>query len=103
MSAPEPTYPLEDLQEAIRDGDYAITGTAFRGAAQLYLDEEDIRSCVGDLKSGDFYKTMPSNTVPGLMQDVYKCRYHGFALYLKLQRSHGGTTVVISFKQDEDA
>lgn len=102
MSQYEPTYALDELRDALLRGAYAITASAFRGAAALYLDEDDIKACVTSLTPADFYKTMPSNTMPGLMQDVYKCRYCGYAVYLKVQIGNTGKMVVISFKQDED-
>lgn len=103
MSRWEASYPLEEVQAALSRGAYAITASAFRGAAALYLDEDDIKACVARLTPADFYKTMPSNTVAGLMQDVYKCRYCGYAVYIKVQMGKTGRTVVISFKRDEDA
>jgi motility quorum-sensing regulator/GCU-specific mRNA interferase toxin len=71
-------------------------------AAALGLDEDNIKDCVLSLREGDFFKTMPSEKRPGLSQDVYRCRYGGIAVYLKLQKGRGGDAVVISFKRDEN-
>jgi len=98
-----PHYSLELIQEAVRQGRYWITRQAGLDAAALYLDEDDIKACVLDLKDHHFYKTMPSRTRPGTSQDVYKCRYCGFAIYTKLQLSRSNAAAVISFKKDEDA
>ena len=38
-----PTYPLTDIKTAVRDGRYLIRGAAVKGAADLYLDEEDVK------------------------------------------------------------
>ncbi len=46
---------------------------------------------------------MPSTKRPGTYQDVYRPRYHGFELYVKLQAAGGKQVVVISFKQNESA
>ena len=97
----DPRYPLEDIKGAIETSRYALTRTAAQGAAGLYLDEEGIRSCVLGVEEGDFFKTMASVKRPGMSQDVYKCRYVGFAIYLKLQMSQEGWAVIVSFKQDE--
>ena len=98
-----PHYPLEEVKRAIRHGGYWITRRAGLDAADLYLDEEDIKNCVLRLEERHFSKTMPSVKRPGLNQDVYRCRYAGVSIYTKLQIGHGGQTVVISFKRDESA
>jgi len=100
---PIPHYSLELIQEAIRQGRYAITTQAARDAAALYLDEGDVKACVLALEERQFYKTMPKRRRPGTNQDVYRCRYCGFAIYTKLQLSPSNSTAVISFKRDEDA
>lgn len=98
-----PAYALRTLQEAVRRGAYWITRSAGRGAAELYLDESDIVECVQDLTHEDFFKSMPSEQRVGSFQDVYRGRYRGFAVYVKLQLSGAGHTVVVSFKRDESA
>ncbi len=71
------------------------------GAAELYLDEQDVCACLLALDDGDFYKTMESVKRPGLWQDVYRPRYAGHSLYLKVQLDVRSGAVVISFKRDE--
>lgn len=97
-----PEYPVEGVKRAILSGCYLITRSAARGAARLCLDEGDIRNCVLSIEECDFYKSMASTKRPGLAQDVYKCRYAGFAIYLKVQMTQGGRAVVVSFKRDEN-
>ena len=46
---------------------------------------------------------MASLQVEGLWQDVYRCRYCGQPIYVKLQIGAAGRAVVISFKTDESA
>ena len=89
------------LQEALRQGAYWITRAAGQGAAALQLDEMDILECVMGLTTASYFKTMPSRTRPGCFQDVYRPRYQGLPIYLKLQMSPEGRAVVISFKRDE--
>jgi hypothetical protein len=103
VSINAPRYRLRAIQAAICQGRYAITQHAAAGAASLYLDEGDIRDCIMALEGRHFFKSMPSWRQPGFGQDVYRCRYCGFAIYTKLQMSKGGTAVVISFKRDESA
>jgi hypothetical protein len=98
-----PTYPLEGIQTAARDGRYVVTRRAAGDAASFLFDEDDIRQCVLGLAHRDFYKTMASRRIKGLWQDVYRCRYLGIAIYTKLQMTADGRAVVISFKRDESA
>jgi hypothetical protein len=103
MSRDTPTYSLDVIHAAIRLNRYLITRRAAEDAAGLLLDEDDIKECVLGLGAQDFYKTMPSRRIEGLWQDVYRCRYAGMPIYTKVQVSHDGQAVVISFKTDESA
>lgn len=85
----------------IKAGNYLIRQPALAGATALMLDPQDIESCVLELEDADFYKTMPSNKISGLMQDVYRPTYSGLHLYVKLQIGTFRKAVVISFKGDE--
>ena len=98
-----PHYPLGDVKKGVGAGRYWITRQAGADAAKASLDESEIKECVLALTDQDFYKTMPSRKFPGMNQDVYRCRYAGLALYVKLQVGRGGEAVVISFKLDEGA
>lgn len=42
---------------------------------------------------------MPAKKLAGLMQDVYRPRYLGVRMYVKVQVTGDKITVVISFKQ----
>lgn len=97
-----PRYPLDAIKRGIARGCYAITRSAAQGAAELYLDEDDILNCILGLQESHFFKTMASVRRPGMGQDVYRSRYAGFAVYLKLQVNREGWAVVVSFKQDEN-
>jgi hypothetical protein len=78
-----------------------ITESARRGATDLALDSEDVESCIISLTEADFYKAVPSFLKRGLMQDVYRTKYLGFQIYLKLQIDEATQAVVISFKRDQ--
>lgn len=93
------TYDLRWIQHLVREERYRITVAAAKGAAELGLDEADIRDCISMLQPLDFYKTMPSEKAPALWQDVYRPRYVGKDLYVKLQVARSGVAVVIQFKR----
>jgi len=98
---PTPHYPLEAIQRALGNGEYAITLRAAADAAALCFDEDDVRDCILMLEQRHFYKSMRSKKRPGSRQDVYRCRHQGIAIYTKVQMGGGGKAVVISFKRDE--
>lgn len=95
----KPTYPLQEIKKLISENMYRITQSALNGALELNLDENDICECICDtLTEDDFYKTMPSEVMPSLWQDVYKVRFHRIPIYLKMQINKKKNVVVISFK-----
>lgn len=95
------SHDLSAIQAAMRARLYVILRGARDGAAELHLDEADVCACVLGLDGGDFYKTMESDKRPGLWQDVYRPRYAGYALYVKVQLDARSGAVVISFKRDQ--
>lgn len=84
-------------------GHYQVTVRARGDAMDLGIDEQGIRDCICALTAEEFYKTAPSDKVPGSHQDVYKTWFCGRPIYTKLTlgRSGGRKTVVISFHLDE--
>ena len=92
-----------ELQRLVAEGAYQITRSAAEGAQEIGFDESDVTECVLSLDRRAFYKTMPALRRPDRFQDVYRCRYLGCHLYLKLQISAATQAVVISFKRDEGA
>lgn len=97
------TYQLAIVHALLREGRYRVTATAATTARALGLDAIDMIDCVGGLTRADFHKTMPSERMAGLWQDVYRPTWCGVALYVKLQivehRASGGVLVIVSFKQ----
>jgi len=92
-----PTYALTTIHTLIRSGHYRVTLSAKQGAQAMGMDTSDMEACVLGLTATDFYKTMPAEKVLGLFQDVYRPRFQGWDVYLKLQIT--GDAVVISFKE----
>lgn len=80
-----PSYDLAEVQALVGAGKYRITMSSLAGAAAQGFDEEDVVACVLGLEPTDFHKTMPAQKVPELMQDVYRPRYLGVRMYVKVQ------------------
>lgn len=66
----------------------------------MKFEEQDIVSCVLGVREDEFHKTMPSQTVAGMCQDVYYTTWCGTPVYVKLQISERAETIVISFHQN---
>ncbi|MGI9178971.1 MAG: type II toxin-antitoxin system MqsR family toxin [Longimicrobiaceae bacterium] len=94
-----PVYDLREIQRRVRAGEYLITAAAQRGVVALALDEGDVVACVLELRDSDFFKSMESELMPGLWQDVYRPVYQSTPLYVKLQIRADAGAVVISFKR----
>ena len=95
-----PKYSLERIQQLVVGGRIRITDSAEQGAESLYLLDSDIIECICQLSDDDYEHTLESTKVPGTFQDVYKPRYQGYAIYLKLRLIGDHDVVLISFKQD---
>ena len=100
---PTPTYDLAELQAKVTHGHVQVTVRALRDAGAMGFDQIDIFECVCSLTYTNFYKTMPSETVNGVFQDVYKTRWCGVPIYTKLTYGDARKTVVISFHNDKSA
>ncbi|HST62849.1 MAG TPA: type II toxin-antitoxin system MqsR family toxin [Longimicrobium sp.] len=96
-----PTYDLELIQRCVGQGALtsSIMAVAAAGASELGWTLEHIIEAVLLLSSGDFYKTMESERVPGLWQDVYHLQYRKVHLYIKVQMGQNGRAYVVQFKR----
>ena len=100
----QPTYDLNQIKQLFAQRNYRITVTALQTAALMGFLAEYIVECITDhFLDSHFYKTMVSEQIPGLMQDVYKIYYEGERVYLKLQINKAGWAVAVSFKEDESS
>ncbi|MBI2435408.1 MAG: type II toxin-antitoxin system MqsR family toxin [Candidatus Hydrogenedentes bacterium] len=100
----KPHYPLQRVKELIREGSYRVTRTAIRTAARdfrLFKSPQLAGSVLG-LTAHDFYKSMTSYDNAKIWQDVYRQEIRGKLAYVKMQIVDE-TTVIISFKQVEEA
>lgn len=99
--SPLPTYPLSLIRQLIWEGRYRLTGSATLHASALGFTRAEVVNCIINLRARDFYKTMSSHRFPTLMQDVYRPRFEGHDLYVKLQiqsQPSGQLVMIISFK-----
>jgi hypothetical protein len=98
--AGKPMYDLEKVQQLVGQGllSSSITQAAKDGAELLGFGDEDIVQAVLELTPRHFYKSMESERLPGLWQDVYHLDYRGWPLYIKLQLNPVGRAVVVQYK-----
>jgi motility quorum-sensing regulator/GCU-specific mRNA interferase toxin len=101
MGRGEPTYDLQELQRLIGQGEISssITKVAEEGAAEFRWSRDDIVEAVLELEIQHFYKSMESEKIPGLWQDVYHLEFRGVGLYIKLQMGTSGRAFVVQFKK----
>ncbi|MEY4503866.1 MAG: hypothetical protein RL154_158 [Pseudomonadota bacterium] len=71
--------------------------SASNGAMELGMSDNDIISSILQLKSSSFYKTMQSEKISTLWQDVYHTNYMNKIIYIKMQIT--AKAVIISFKE----
>ena len=95
---PGPSYDLAEVQRLVQEGSFRAAASAFFDAMALGFDKSDIVDCIAQLTAAEFYKTMPAEKCPGLMQDVYRPTYLSKTLYVKVQL-RDGLAWVISFKK----
>ena len=95
------TYDLNELQALLRNPNRRIlTRVCVQNAVSLgYSSEQDIVDRILKLRSDEIYKTMESNKIKGLWQDVYLSDDGSRILYIKLQKSIDGKGVVIQLKE----
>jgi Motility quorum-sensing regulator, toxin of MqsA len=97
----KPTYSLTAVQQQVATlKAAAFTASAMNGGqGVLGLTLDEMMKTIASAKAGDFYKTMPSNSVDKAFQDVYHLAtplddvaYAKFCL-------HPLSKVVVSFKR----
>lgn len=78
------TYPLTDIQAQMGCvADMNLTNSASTDIRSLGMTESEALKVVRALTDADFDKTMESNKVPGVFQDVYKVTLGNRQLYVK--------------------
>lgn len=76
----------------------SVTRRAVKDAVSLgYCDVDEMVDRVCKLNRKEFCKTMTRDSDHTLWQDVYKTEDEDCNIYIKLQKSHDGKGVIISF------
>jgi motility quorum-sensing regulator/GCU-specific mRNA interferase toxin len=95
-----PTHDLEKIKTVFSNTtDLNVTGTALRNAFALGYGRQEIVDVIQTIKPGHFYKTMPSEKNPGLMQDVYRVPDGDLELYVKFTSDLVAEFKLLSFKE----
>ncbi len=94
-------YDLDEIKELLKSSETRfITRRSFREAQSLgYCSPEEVIKRVMQVQRNEFCKTMTKDDDHTLWQDVYKTDDDEVRLYIKLQKSHDGKGVIISFHQ----
>jgi motility quorum-sensing regulator/GCU-specific mRNA interferase toxin len=97
----KPTFDLRTVKKLVKNPETRIiTRQAFKETVALGWNEENIVTCIGQLSSQDFYKSMTTYTNSQIWQDVYYPTYEEVGLYVKVQIGGADENVVIiSFKK----
>ncbi len=97
------TYDLDELKVLLsNEATRIVTETEARHNARelgFVTDDEIIEQCMA-LEKKNIYKTMPSTSVPGSWQDVYRRTCRDIPCYIKLSLNFSGKGVVVQFKRD---
>ncbi len=94
------THDLEVVKAAFSTvEDLNVTGTALRNAFALGYGRQEIVDVIQAIERGHFYKTMPSEKNPGLMQDVYRVPDREIELYVKFTSDLVTEFKLLSFKE----
>lgn len=98
------THDLYKLKDNILKGDdfYRFTSTAYDFiVTEIEITIDDALKIVLDLEKEDIFKTMPSTSKEGTMQDVYLTFHPDIGrLYIKLNEVKN-KTIIISFHYNE--
>jgi hypothetical protein len=101
MDKTTPHYPLQDiLAQMDCVGSMNVRFAALDDLRELRLTRAVLLTIVRSLTDADFYKSMDSQINPGTWQDVYRPKYKGMVLYLKIGKAIDGDEFqVISCKE----
>ena len=103
-----PSYDLNDVKTEFNNVRRLsergrITGSARRGYTQLGMSDADVIDAIQLLETGQFHKTMPSDSNANVMQDVYYSEWKGDEIYVKFVQNEGSFFLtLLSFKENEN-
>jgi motility quorum-sensing regulator/GCU-specific mRNA interferase toxin len=94
------THDLEAIKAVFSNtNDLNVTSTALQAAFALGYGRQEIVDVIQTIKRGHFYKTMPSERNPDLMQDVYRVPDGDIELYVKFTSDLVTEFKLLSFKE----
>ena len=101
MEKRKPAFDLRTVKKLAKNPETRIiTRQAFKDTTSLGWNEGDIITCIDQLSSQDFYKSMTTYANSRIWQDVYYPTYEEVELYVKVQIGGADENVVIiSFKK----
>jgi motility quorum-sensing regulator / GCU-specific mRNA interferase toxin len=103
MTPRKSTYDLDEIKALVRSGCWRHTTSALNDAMHDFdFSQKDVLDIILTLTEGDLYKTMPSEKMPDLWQDVYHKSIEGIPAYIKLQivvDKSARKVIIISFKR----
>lgn len=96
-----PHYSLSTIKQLIRDSHLFITAQTIKDTALNYgYDGDDIVQTILHLSESNFYKSMPSEKIPVIWQDLYfKDPAKPDEAFIILQINHRLKKTVIQFKK----
>lgn len=99
----KPTYSLSEIQSMVEQNRCYFTRSAINGYQKLEMLREDAEKVILNLSQKDFVASLPSHERSTEWQDQYSPTVKGAKLYIKLsiRQSNEKTTVVVSFKANE--
>ncbi|MFV2015779.1 MAG: type II toxin-antitoxin system MqsR family toxin [Candidatus Heimdallarchaeota archaeon] len=102
MPDKKPSYDLEEIKRMFlnRKGRYFRDEARDDAVKINYLSIEDMMGAIKNIAHSEFDKTMESETVRGLMLDVYHSSDGAEEIYIKFSKNQSGTGVILwSFKR----
>lgn len=104
MSVPDggllkrPRYGLDEVAAAFGDDRFEVPARVARHLRSCGWDRTFVRECVIALEVEAFHKTVPHRSRNGIWLDVYRPRFRGERMYVKLTaHERDGWFLVLSF------
>lgn len=94
-------YDLADVRAAVSEGRYRLARRVRRHTRRQGWNREVVEACLRELDPGDLHKSQRHLERPGVWLDIYRPRFRGDRMYVKLVLdSPADGFVVLSFCRD---